>query len=134
LETVALETSDAAYSVIPISYWALAQEVAMDVFLDDRGAIGHAGQAETSLMLALRSELVGEITDRVHETVEVELARDRASIDGLGNSGVVGDPGLASAESGSQFFEAVCTELAAIFGAVAERHFRGSSGSSSNPG
>jgi creatinine amidohydrolase len=121
LETVALELSDFTFSVIPISYWDLAPDVARNVFAADKGAIGHAGQAETSLLLARRSELVGRISARPHESVDVELARDRASVDGLGEAGVVGDPAVASAEAGAAFFDAVCTELAAVFDAVAER-------------
>jgi creatinine amidohydrolase len=122
LETVALAASDAAFSVIPLSYWDLAPQTAAKVFAADKGAIGHAGQAETSIALALRGSAVREVSDDPHESVDVELARDRAAVDGLGNSGVVGDPSTASAQAGKEFFDAVCTELAAIFDAVADRH------------
>jgi len=117
LELVSLESSDHEFSVIPISYWELVPEAAANVFAADKGAIGHAGQAETSLMLALQSECVGEIAQS-HESVDVELARDRANVDGLGRSGVVGDPTLARAELGTTFFDAVCNELAAVLDAV----------------
>jgi creatinine amidohydrolase len=120
LDLVSLELSDPEFSVIPISYWELAPQVAEVVFAADNGAIGHAGQAETSLMLALRADLVGEIS-QPHESVDVELARDRANVDGLGQTGVVGDPSLATAEHGAAFFDAVCVELAALFDAVAAR-------------
>jgi creatinine amidohydrolase len=122
LDTVGLTASDASFSVIPISYWDLAPEEAVKVFAADKGAIGHAGQAETSLALAIRGSSVREFCDGAHESIDVELARDRAAVDGLGNSGVVGDPSSASAEAGKEFFDAVCTELAAIFDAVTEHY------------
>jgi creatinine amidohydrolase len=120
LETVSLEISDRTFSVIPVSYWDLAPEVAREVFESDRGAIGHAGQAETSLLLALRADLVGDVSG-LHESVDVELARERASIDGLGETGVVGNPAVAEAELGARFFDAVCSELAFVFDAASER-------------
>jgi creatinine amidohydrolase len=122
LETVALAASDAAFSVIPVSYWTLASETAGRVFSGDKGSIGHAGQAETSLVLALRGEAAGELAGIAHESVEAELARDRSAVDALGVHGVVGDPSIATAEAGKEFFDAVCAELAAIFDAIAERH------------
>lgn len=124
LDVVSLELSDPEFSMIPLSYWDLAPDVAERVFAADGGAIGHAGQAETSLMLAVADERVGEI-EQPHESVDVELARDRANVDGLGESGVVGDPSLARPEHGAAFLEAVCIELAALFDSVSERVARG---------
>lgn len=76
---------------------------------------GHAGEMETSLMLALRPDLV--LTDRLHADgfwPESEY-RDRVTrfmrIDEGSERGHVGDPTVASAEKGERMLSAIVDSL-----------------------
>ena len=76
---------------------------------------GHAGETETSMMLALRPELVK--TDRL----DADGQQARLNLPGVANyrrmdqrttHGGVGDPTSANAEKGERFFEAAAAGLA----------------------
>lgn len=91
---------------------------------------GHAGAAETSMVLEIAPDLV--------EEAELEAAGDGAP-DGWGKSvhgasvgfdtidftptGAVGDPTEASHEAGEELFEAVSSELDALVDWLADRRF-----------
>jgi creatinine amidohydrolase len=73
----------------------------------------HGGEWETSLMLALRPELVHMDRAVPGYTGDVETAVERMfaeGIDALADTGVIGDPAQASVENGRRYFERL-TEL-----------------------
>ena len=94
-----------------IDYWELAPDTARELFVGDGGSVGHAGELETSLVLAAAPDRVGTpAPDFVPCTPGERLlyAPD------LGESGVIGDPHAASAESGAAFLEACSLALARL--------------------
>lgn len=91
-----------------VSYWELAGDHLPEYFAADGGSIGHAGQAETSLILQLAPELVG----RPSSAFEPVLPGDPLLAPRLGESGVLGDPSAASAEGGRRFLDDVVGALA----------------------
>ncbi|MEM2739686.1 MAG: creatininase family protein [Candidatus Bathyarchaeia archaeon] len=69
----------------------------------------HAGRYETSLMLYLKPELVGELTgDSKPEAMRDYI--DYISIDELTPTGVWGEPSRASREEGERIFERIVDE------------------------
>jgi creatinine amidohydrolase len=112
LRAVSQEETGADFSVVPVSYWNAAIQDGRRIFTVDGGFVGHAGQAETSLALALRSDLVGRTPREFESITEPPLLPTRSR---LGSSGVIGDPGAGSAELGHKFFEIVVGALAAFF-------------------
>jgi creatinine amidohydrolase len=103
LQSFALE-SDVRF----VNYWDLAQTVATVLFPDDRGSIGHAGQAETSMMLALDPGSVGV----PEQSFTACLPGETLELPELGTSGVVGNPHAASSAAGTAFLDAVTDGLA----------------------
>lgn len=102
LRAVSHEQSSAAFAVVAASYWDFAPAAAREGFSDDDGHVGHAGQFETSLALALRPSQVGSADGdwRPAQAVGVAVTREL-----LGDSGVIGNPAAASRELGQAFFE-----------------------------
>ncbi len=90
-----------------VSYWELASAEAAR-FTADGGSIGHAGQAETSMVLAAFPELAGEPSREFEPPKE----GDPLLLPDFGDSGVIGDPYAASAEAGEAFLSEVARELA----------------------
>lgn len=111
LKIVSHENSDHDFSVIALSYWDVVPREAKDLFVQDGGDIGHAGQAETSLSLALRAPLVGTLPD-LSEPVRPQIRPP--TVEQLGDSGVIGDPYAATAELGAHFAEAVIGGLVSL--------------------
>lgn len=94
-----------------VDYWELAPTSVRALFARDGGSVGHAGELETSLVLALEPHLVGE------PAAEFETPRAGDALlyaPELGASGVIGDPHAASAASGAAFLEACSTALAGL--------------------
>jgi creatinine amidohydrolase len=95
-----------------VHYWELVdQSVLRDLFPVDLGSIGHAGQAETSAMLAVAPGLVGP-PSAAFEPILRE--NDPFLLPDMGASGVLGDPSAASAADGEQFIGAACRGLAEL--------------------
>ncbi len=125
--------------VSSLTYYALAADVVDAVRDSEVGGMGHGGEFETSLLLHLRPDLVDE--DRAEGTT-MEDAYDHVrqdmfvggplavyrSFDEYTESGVVGDPELATAEKGRELYDHVCAELAALYETVHE-HNRDADGS-----
>lgn len=115
--TLSLEMSTADFHVIALSYWDLVSELARSLFTEDKGSIGHAGQAETSILLAVRPDLC-EIGKKVpHE--DVGPAIGMTAVQRLGTTGVSGDPSAGSADLGKKFIDAVVARLADLFDGAA---------------
>jgi creatinine amidohydrolase len=89
------------------SYWDLAPE-AMAQFEADSGLIGHAGQVETSLMMAISPGLVGAPGDGF----EPAAAQGDLRVPDMGTSGVIGDPHEARAELGHKLARSLSTAVA----------------------
>lgn len=95
-----------------VHYWELVdQSVLRDLFPIDLGSIGHAGQAETSAMLAVAPGLVGPLSAGFEPILR---ENDPFLLPDMGASGVLGDPSAASAAAGEQFVGAACQGLAEL--------------------
>jgi creatinine amidohydrolase len=100
-----------------VNYWELVEpSLLRDLFTVDRGSVGHAGQVETSAMLAVAPELVG-VASPSFEPITRE--NDPFLLPDMGASGVLGDPAAATPPAGEQFLEAVCRALAGLLDALA---------------
>lgn len=58
MHTVAVRLLGRGVKVVGVNYWALVRDLLTEKSRADRGSIGHAGEVETSLQLALRPDLV----------------------------------------------------------------------------
>jgi creatinine amidohydrolase len=94
-----------------VSYWELLPASLMaDLFPTDLGSIGHAGEAETSMVLSVASELTGPpgpAFEPILQAAEAFAAPD------MGASGVLGNPAVADPDRGTRFLEAAAAALAA---------------------
>jgi creatinine amidohydrolase len=96
------------------SYWELIGPELAELCGADHGSPGHAGQMETSLMLAVAPELV-----RAPTAFEpVDPANTALLAVELGPSGVIGDPTAASAELGRALLDAAADALARLVDAL----------------
>jgi creatinine amidohydrolase len=103
-----------------VNYWELVEpSLLSDLFPVDLGSIGHAGQAETSAMLAVAPDLVGTASSAFEP---ITRANDPFLLPDMGASGVLGDPAAASADAGEQFVGTAVRALAELLDAVASRH------------
>lgn len=108
-------------SVAVVSYWDLVQEEIETGRESSQGGVSHGGEMETSLLLYLREDLVGESrTDFVRDDRD---GRRRTDLFGTGSvyypehfmdmteTGVSGAPSKADPELGRCLFEAAVEEL-----------------------
>lgn len=106
------------------SYWSLAAEEISRIRTSPRGGMGHACEMETSILLALRPELVS-LPDAVDDGTFRETSPYRVldmlrpqpyyvvrDFHELSDSGTLGMPSHASAEKGEQFLEAATEGVA----------------------
>jgi creatinine amidohydrolase len=105
--------------IVQFTYW-YAAAAAIAKILDTQGALMHACEAETSMMMAVRPELVAmdrvglakaNSTPDIVDVVGGGVYRWR-TIGSRSSSGVIGNPEAASAEKGERLFEAIATALA----------------------
>ncbi len=114
-----------------ITYFHLGNEVAAKLRKSEIGGMGHSGEFETAMMLHLRPDLVDMtaavknlnvpkhplmVRDMHHRGVLMrpsDFNRNRAP------SGVSGDPTVADAAIGAQFFEATAARLREVVQALA---------------
>ncbi|MBI3468643.1 MAG: creatininase family protein [Planctomycetes bacterium] len=108
------------------SYWEMAEPELDALCEGPRHKVGHACEIETSLVLALRPELVRreEIKDD-YERYELPtplrglfVARDMAQ---QTHQGAVGYPSYASAEKGQKFLQAAVNRVAEVVQALLEQ-------------
>jgi len=105
LTTLAIEEG-----CLTVNYWELAgADLARELFQADLGSIGHAGQAETSMMLAAAPTLVGTPSPAFEQ---IRREHDAFLVPDMGASGVLGDPDKATAEAGGRFLDASADALA----------------------
>ena len=112
-------TPELGVPIVQFTYW-YAAAVAIAEILETQSALMHACEAETSMMLAVRPELVA--MDRVL-LAKANRTPDVADVVGSGvyrwrtigarsSSGVIGNPEAATAEKGERLFEAIAGVLA----------------------
>ena len=124
-----LRSDFGARHVVYLDEWALAREEFAELRESPPGGAAHACEYETSLYLHLRPEAVAE--DRAVREMPTPLVTGAVldlfaqgpyaaalSYD-LSESGVIGDPTLATAEKGAQLFEAAVENLARLLEEVA---------------
>jgi creatinine amidohydrolase len=105
--------------IVQFTYW-YAAAVAIAKILETQSGLQHACEAETSMMLAVRPELVAmdraglakaNSTPDVADVVGGGVYRWR-TIGARSSSGVIGNPEAATAEKGERLFEAIAGALA----------------------
>jgi creatinine amidohydrolase len=105
--------------IVQFTYW-YAAAVAIAKILETQGVLMHACEAETSMMLAVRPELVAmdrvgmakaNSTPDVTDVVGGGVYRWR-TIGARSASGVIGNPEAATAEKGERLFEAIASSVA----------------------
>lgn len=108
-----------------LTWWKVAGDALMEITETGPGGVGHAGEFETSLMLAIDPELVR--LDRIEKGgnlatfswAESDMLRRSKGllhrpVREMTSNGVFGDPTAASAEKGRRITEVVVKELAEI--------------------
>lgn len=102
-----------------VNYWELVPPALLDeLFPVDLGSIGHAGQAETSAMLAAAPGLVRTGPAAFEPIVR---ANDPLLLPDMGVTGVLGDPGAASLEAGERFLAVAAAGLADLLDTSAKQ-------------
>src|SRR3954452_21377691 len=105
--------------IVQFTYW-YAAAVPIAKILETQGGLSHACEAETSMMMAVRPELVAQdriplakanTTPTVDDLVGGGVYMWR-SIGSRSGSGVLGNPEAASAEKGERLLDAISTSLA----------------------
>jgi creatinine amidohydrolase len=106
------------------TYWLLARE-AFGRILEDQKNVRHACEAETSMMLALRPDLVdmgqaqqavGPTSPEIVDIVGSDGAHRWQSFQVRTTHGAIGDPRRASAEKGERLLEAAANAVADLIG------------------
>jgi creatinine amidohydrolase len=103
--------------IVALSWWSLVPQALLDKLFGNRFTGWHAEHAsacETSLMLHLRKDLVGEA--RVDNATPPRAGIYTFPIDAsrISNRGVLGSTTNSSAEIGQALFEEICAQLKAI--------------------
>ncbi len=107
------------------SYWQLAAETIKQVRESELGGLGHACEMETSLMLHLYPDRVkmdlakrdGPNHADVYRKSDMQYGRPIYFVNefrDISESGVVGNPELATAEKGKRFFDGIIKEVTAF--------------------
>jgi creatinine amidohydrolase len=95
-----------------VSYWELVRAPRLTaLFPFDLGSVGHAGEFETSVMLAAFPDLVGEPGFGSESIAEQNAA---LLVPDMGESGVLGEPRAATAASGRALLEDVVAALVVL--------------------
>lgn len=100
--------------IVQFTYWYPAA-AAIAKILETQGGLTHACEAETSMMMAARPELVA--ADRIpmaksNTTAEVGGVYRWRSVGSRTSSGAMGNPEAATADKGERLFEAISDSLA----------------------
>jgi len=107
-------------TVVAATYWLEAAD-GLAPLLEDQSNVMHAGEAETSMMMALEPALV-DSTDLASNAVKPEVGFLQAgkgsyrwhNLAHVTPNGVIGDPSHASAEKGERLLEAASDAIAAL--------------------
>ena len=105
-------------SIVSASYWTVTRVAeAFGEILEKQRNVRHAGEAETSMMLALKPELVDtSVISSIEPLTESTTRKDGLyrwrSFADMTESGVIGYPAAASAEKGERLLAAAATGVA----------------------
>ncbi len=105
------------------SYWSIAEQEIITQLDGEDKILGHACEAETSLVMHLRPDLVRtddveDATDYVRDMQSgVFICQDMAQ---RTREGYTGRPDLASADKGAAMFEAIVSRIATVVGELVE--------------
>jgi creatinine amidohydrolase len=129
LERVARNLRDRETAfVVPWNWWSNLHHLLASLF--QARAIGHADAVETSLLLAVRPDLVREDALEAAETGASEqwgreVAGANVGFDAaeFSDSGAVGEPTAASAEAGEKLYDQAVADLEALIDWLADRDF-----------
>ena len=105
--------------------WAWAESEKLDEIRDRTRGSGHAGETETSMILALRPELVriDQLDpDGERDGMRVEGCASYYRFDQRTKHGGVGDPTTATAEKGERFFEVSAEEMVETVNSIRAAH------------
>lgn len=118
--------------VLGLTYFELAAGFADELRQSEPGGMAHGGEFETSLALHLYPELVGDDRaatpfDEPYDLGNTDLLEGGPlsvyrGFEAYSDSGAIGDPDLASVETGASFFDRIADELADLFREVHERN------------
>lgn len=95
-------------------YWSIAEEAIAEILDGEDKQVGHACEAETSLVMHLRPELVDE------SAIHTEMGWLPDNVEGMflcrdmqqrTRAGATGRPDLASAEKGQRLFQAIIDRI-----------------------
>jgi creatinine amidohydrolase len=111
-----------AVHVLYAAYWMLAAASIREIRESELGGIGHACEMETSLMLHLHPERVrmelarrdGPKHTSPYRKADMQYAKPVYAVNEfheISESGVVGQPDLATAEKGRRFFDAIVRDV-----------------------
>ena len=119
LRAIARDLSpDLGAALVQLTYWLAAAEVVKPL-LESQSNVGHACEAETAMMLALRPELVA--SDRITPDMDESDPAETAAVEGFyrwrsmaasTGSGVLGRPQAATAATGEALLAAIPQRLA----------------------
>jgi creatinine amidohydrolase len=127
METVARATMDRFHAQTPDlvlatgSYWEIARDEINRLRRSDRGGMAHACELETALQLHLRPDRVNVEAARAASRLpagwdlgdhQPAVLFWRGWLDPQQHSGVIGQPGLATADAGQAFFTAIVARVA----------------------
>ncbi len=105
------------------SYWEIAGKEIAENLKGPRKAVGHACEAETAMMLAVRPDLVRmHLAEDCHMTTSpgIGAAYVPTNMQGRTRRGIVGYPSLATPEQGQAMLEAVIGRITVAAKALAE--------------
>ncbi len=123
--------------VAALSYWNIASQEINSIRESPRGGIAHACELETSLQLHFRGDLVrmqrakknmmnavsdfsiSDLTDGKRGAFIYKVGGGGTTAE-PGESGVIGDPTIATKEKGERFFGAISERLASFLGQFSE--------------
>lgn len=130
VSTIGREQPDA--EVLGMTYFDLATEAIAETRSSELGGMAHAGEFETSLMVHLYPELVSREMPATPLEDSYELTDDDLVASGplsvyrpfeeYAESGAIGAPELATAETGEILFEALVEELADLLRTIHENN------------
>jgi creatinine amidohydrolase len=109
--------------IAALTYFRLARDEIAELRQSGEGGMGHAGEFETAMMLHVAPDLVHMEHAVTHypdpgsaylttDLLGGSTVRTYQDFNDLSESGVLGDPALATAENGARFFAAVSDALA----------------------
>ncbi|WP_276256705.1 creatininase family protein [Halomontanus rarus] len=118
--------------VTGLTYFALAVSFVDEIRDSEPGGMAHGGEFETSLMLHLHEDLVGddreaEPWNEPHEHGTNDLVDPGPlsvyrSFEEYSASGAIGEPDLASAEKGAEIFDRLGDELESVLRELSEQN------------